>query len=363
MVDKKITKKQSSTNTRKKTMKKKNSKGKVNKKIIFALLSILIIIGIIVTTFVLSNKEKLVITIDGNKYMESDFNMYAYLVKYDYFGIDGTKLTDDTLHTQVTNDSEETIGEYLKEKTISKIKISAAILRIANENNITLTENDLKEIAEEKEVFIKNLGGNDEYKKMLKDNYTTDEAYMRASKIDKLYNKIFDKLYSENKIYDLTIEELNTYTLSYQLEYVKIKQIILLKKDTETSKYLSNIVINQKEELANTLIKKVTLSNFDELIKKYSESYEGEVNSEYYLKSNLVDELNTAINSIKVGEISGVISTSNAFHIVVREELDDKYLEEYLNSKREEKLIKNITDNLEKIAIINSDYLKEITVK
>lgn len=367
MVDekKKVTKKQGTSNSTKKPKgtSKKNNKGKVNKKIIFAIISILIIIGIIITTIIFSKRDEVIITIDNIEYTESDFNMYAYLIKYDYFGIDGTKLSENTLKTQVTNDSDETIGEYLKDKTVSKIKISAAILRIAEENNITLTEEDLKEIAEEKEVFIENLGGMDEYKQMLKDNYTNDIAYIKAAKIDKLYTKIFNALYSEGKRNDLTSDELNTYTLSYQNDYVKIKQIILLKKDLDTNKYLSDTVLNQKEELANNLVIKATPDNFSELIKKYSESYDGEVKSEYYLKDNLLNELYEGISLLDTLEISNVISTDYAYHIVIREELDLEYLEEYLNSKREEKLIQDITDNLEKIAIINSDYLKEITVK
>lgn len=370
MVDKnkKITKKQSAINSTKKTSKKNGNKKikekkLINKKLVIASLCILVIISVIITVFILNNKEKVVITIDDVEYTESDFNMYAYLIKYDYFGIDGTKLSENTLNTQVTNDSEETIGEYLKDKTISKIKVSAAILRIANENNITLTDDDLQEIAEEKEVFINNLGGNNEYKQMLKDNHTTDDAYLKAAKIDKLYSKIFDNLYAEGKRNDLSDEELKNFALFYQTDYVKIKQIILLKKDINTNKYLSDTIINQKEELANSLVTKVSKDNFDKLIKKYSESYTGEVSSEYYLKTSLVENLFVAINDLEVDEISGVISTDYAYHIVIREELDDKYLEDYYNSKREEKLVEDISDNLEKIATINSDYLKEITIK
>ncbi len=368
MVDKneKITKKQSTKSSTKNTSKKKNNKKEkklINKRLIITLLSVLIVVGVIITAIVLNSKEKVVITIDNIKYTESDFNMYAYLIKYDYFGIDGTKLSEDTLNTQVTNDSEETIGEYLKDKTISKIKVSAAILRIANENNITLTEEDLQKIAEEKEVFINNLGGNNEYKQMLKDNHTNDDAYIKAAKIDRLYSKIFDNLYADGKRNDLNEEELANYTISYQNDYVKIKQIILLKKDITTNKYLSDTIINQKEELANSLVSKANEDNFDKLIKKYSESYNEKVSSEYYLKSSLVDNLLLAVNNLKVGEISGVISTDYAYHIVIREELDNEYLEEYLNSKREEKLTIEISDNLEKIAIISNDYLNEITIK
>jgi len=372
-----ITKKKTSTkktlvNAKKTVVKKADTKSKKNKKgnkkidikLIFGLISIFLIIGIIITSIVLNKKEEVVITIDNIKYTESDFNMYAYLIKYDYFGIDGTNLSEETLNTQVSNDSEQTIREYLKEKTISKLKVSASILRIAKENNITLNKNDLQEIKEEKDKFIEKLGGMKAFKQMLKDNQTNEESYMEVAKANKLYDLIYNSLYKEGKRNDLSEEEIATYTKSYANDYVKIKQIILLKKDLETNTYLSDTTLNQKEALAKNLVKKAKdKENFDSLIIKYSEGYTEDNISEYYLKSELVEELRTAIDSLKIGDISGVVSTEYAYHIVVREELDDKKLEDYLNSKREEKFIKNISDNLEKIVIINSDYLKEITVK
>ena len=180
-MSKEITKKNSTnvgvkSNSKKKTTKstnntkrkKGNKKFNINKKLIFGLLSIFIIAIIISLSFILTQKENVVITIDDVEYTESDFNMYAYLIKYEYFGIDGTDLDESILNTQVSNDSEQTIGEYLKEKTISKIKVSSAILRIANENNITLKKSDYKEIEKEKNSFIEALGGKSSYNEMLK---------------------------------------------------------------------------------------------------------------------------------------------------------------------------------------------------
>lgn len=346
-----------------KNLKNKKGTSKFNIKVIFCLIGIILIIAIIIISFSIKPEDKVVITIDKVEYTESDFNMYAYLIKYDYFGIDGTDLGEDVLNTQVSNDSEQTIGEYLKEKTISKIKVSAAILRLAEENNITLDEKDLEEIEADREVFIEKLGGKDEYKKLLKKNHTNTEAYIEVAKVDKLYSKIFDLLYKEGKRNDLTTDELDKLAKSYKKDYVKIKQIILLKRDLDTNKYLSDTVLNQKEILAKSLVKMAKDdANFDSLIEKYSESYTGKIESEYYLKSSLVDELKTVVNSLEVGDISGVVSSDYAYHIVIREKLDNAKLEDYYNSKREEKLVEDITDNLEKIAIINSDYLNEITI-
>ena len=322
---------------KKKTSRVKNTSTKFNgknKKIVLGVSVLLIVLIVLLTTFLVKVNDKVVITIDNIQYTEKDFNMYAYLVKYEYFGIDGTNVSDNTLNTQVSNDSDITIGEYLKE------------------------------VKAEKEKFIKQLGGKKEFKKLLKDNNTTENSYMKAAKSDKLYSKIFDELYDEGKRNDLTTDELQKYKTSYKNDYVKIKQIVLLRKDLTTGKYLDDTTLNQKEILANALEEKARAGeNFDKLIKKYSEGFESEVKSEYYLKSDLVEELRKAINLLNVGDISGVIRTDNAYHIVIKEKLDEFKLEDYYDSKREEKLIKNINDNLEKIKIIKSEYLEKITVK
>ena len=362
MMEKEITKKGKKQSTTKKKTSAKNKK--VNKfdskKLVLTIILFVVIISSLFIIF--KDKDEVVITIDNIKYTETDFNMYAYLVKYEYFGIDGTNLSEESLNTQVSSESDLTVREYLKERVISKIKVSASILRIANENNITLNSDAMAEIESDKNEFIANLGGDSAYKKMLKENNTTDEAYDEVAKVNKLYEIIYDNLYASGKRNDLTDEELENFTESYYDDYVKIKQIILLKKDLETGKYLDETVLNQKEVLASSLVDMAkSKSDFEELIIKYSEDQKEDL-SEYYLKESLVDELSDAINNLGVGDISGVVSTDSAYHIVIREELDDAYMDTYLDSKREEKMVEDISDNLEKIAVVNSDYLEKITV-
>ena len=355
-------------NVKRITKNKKSSKSKskinLNKKILISVICVCFIALAIIFCLTTTNKEKVVITIDNIEYIESDFNMYAYLIKYDYFGIDGTDLSESTLNTQVSGESDLTIGQYIKEQTISKIKISAAILRIATQNKITLSESDLEEIESEKQIFIEKLGGDKEFKQLLKDNKTNENAYDEVAKVNKLYSKIFDKLYAEGKRLDLTDDELSKYQSSYEYDYVKIKQIILLKKNMDTNEYLDDKTLNQKKLLAQGIIDKAKQGyKFDDLIDTYSEgTYDGS-KSEYYLKSELIDELKEAINSLEVGNISDVVSTDYAYHIILKENLDSYMLDEYLDSKREEKLIEDIAEALDSLAIINSSYLDEIQVR
>ena len=55
-----------------------------NKKIILGV-SIVLIILIVSLTICFVKKNNVIITIDNIQYTEEDFNMYAYLVKYEYF--------------------------------------------------------------------------------------------------------------------------------------------------------------------------------------------------------------------------------------------------------------------------------------
>ena len=106
------------------------------------------------------------------------------------------------------------------------------------------------------------------------------------SETDKLYKRIVKKIYSENKRNDLTEEEKNNANETYKDNYIKLKQIILTTVDLNTGKSLNDTTINQKEKLANSIVEEAKNgTNFDDLIKKYSEAYdENQTDFELYYK-------------------------------------------------------------------------------
>lgn len=371
------------TNSKKKVIKNKRTKRNVSKSqnifqkvlkflknhlkiTIFS--SIVIIALITLILFIPYCKEKaslkeVVLTINEDKYTKSDFMIYFYSVKYDYFGKEADKISDDNMNIIVNDESNITLGEYLKEKALSEIKTASAIKEYASKNNVELDEDDMKELKKEKQKYIKSIGGKKKLKKLLKNNKTTEKSYDYMAEIDKLYSKILKKIYSEGKRKDLTEEELAQAMINYRNEYFKIEQVILTTIDTETRKSLSDTVINQKSTLANTIHDlSMNGTDFDELVRKYSEAAVDKEPPyyEYYKKGQLLTELEDAIVKLGDNEVSEVIQTNYAFHIIKKLELDESKLNEYLDEMREQKAIKDLNETLDNLKLIYRDAYKKI---
>ena len=337
-----------------------------NHKIIVVSILALVIICIITLHIInyMSYQTK-VITINKNDYTKSDFAIYLYSAKFNYFdNVD--KITEDDLNVIYDEDTKMTVKEYLKEIALSDIKTAVSIKELANKYDISLSSNDLDELDEEKETFIKNLGGKKEFKKLLKENNTTEDAYDKMAETDKLYKKVLSSIFAEGKINDLTEEEIEEAKTNYESKYFKIKQVILTIIDVNTGKSLNSTTINQKDTLANNIVAEaVKGTSFDELIKKYSEDAidkEGPYDL-YYKTGELLTELENKVLVLKPGEVSKPIKTKYAYHIIQKQELDNGMLDNYYDELREEKCIEELKVYLEKLQIVYHDAYDKIKIK
>lgn len=340
----------------------------LNKYKVYFILSIILIIALVATIFgINSYKNNIkVISIDDDNYTKSDYMIYLYSAKYNYYGNKVNDIKSSDLDVMYDDESKITVRDYLNEVAVGDIKTASAIKTIARKNNIELSSDDEKELSDDKDAFIKKLGGKKEYKKFLHQNNTTDEAYDKMSSTDKLYRKIIKKLYSEGKMNDLTQEEKNNANSTYKDNYIKLKQIVLTTIDLQTGNNLSSTTINQKEALANSIVNEAKSGvSFDSLIKKYSEAVDdNDTNYElYYKKGELLSELESEVLKLSPGEVSNPIKTKYAYHIILRLELDDSKLNNYYDDLREEKCINDIKETLKDLKITYHDAYEKIKNK
>lgn len=340
----------------------------LNKYKVYFILSIILIIALVATIFgINSYKNNIkVISIDDDNYTKSDYMIYLYSAKYNYYGNKVNDIKSSDLDVMYDDESKITVRDYLNEVAVGDIKTASAIKTIARKNNIELSSDDEKELSDDKDAFIKKLGGKKEYKKFLHQNNTTDEAYDKMSSTDKLYRKIIKKLYSEGKMNDLTQEEKNNANSTYKDNYIKLKQIVLTTIDLQTGNNLSSTTINQKEALANSIVNEAKSGvSFDSLIKKYSEAVDDDdTNYElYYKKGELLSELESEVLKLSPGEVSNPIKTKYAYHIILRLELDDSKLNNYYDDLREEKCINDIKETLKDLKITYHDAYEKIKNK
>ena len=330
-------------------------------KYIFGILSGLIILIIFYLIYLSISLGFTVVTIDDTKFTKADLNMQLYNLKYSYFGKESYEITDATLDEQITS-LNMTVGEYLKQQAVEELKILTAVERIAEDNNISLSDEDYKDLDENKEEVISNVGGKSEFKKLLRKNNITEAAYDKFYYINKLYDKVFEELYGSGKKNDLTNEEKESAKEEYFEKYLKIQQIVLAKIDVSTGSDLSDTIINKKETLANSILTEARNgADFEDLIIKYSEeAQEKGNNTYYYAKGDLLENIESVVVGLGTGSISDVIETDYAFHIVKRLELDDSKLENYYDIVRNNKLVDDIQDMIEDYKIFYENSYKKI---
>ena len=328
-------------------------------KIIFGIFLIIILIIIFTLLFLKLSLNFTAITINDDKYSKADMNMSLYNLKYNYFGKDASEIPDATLEEQLSSVG-MTVSEYLKSETVNELKYRSVIKKIADDNNITLTEEEKEEINSNIKSVINSFGSHGKFKKFLSKNKITEKAYKSYLESDKLYDKVFEELYASGKKNYLTDEEIKKETSNYYKEYYKVNQIVLGIVDTNTLESLTDTVINQKKTLIETILEKAKSGvDFEELVKKYSEEASSD-NNLYFTKDDVLEEVYNAVDSIKEDEISEIIKTKYAYSIIKRLKLDDRKLDEYLEKKAKIKFNNDITTKAEDYKVFYENAYKKI---
>ncbi len=331
--------------------------------LILIIIFVFVVIGIFITRKITGKRE--VISVNGISYTQDDYMMYLRLAKTLLFDENTTRLPKATLNTIIDVESNINTEAYLRSKTEENLKIAGAIEKIAAENNIELDENAYNELAKQKQDFIEKLGSDFAFKKYLYENRTTEEAYDKIARVNKLYDLVYDSLYAEGKKNDLSKKDKENAKMEYEMEYKKARQIFLVTVDTQTKKELASSIVEQKKLLANAIRAELNEnSDFNEYIKKYSDDA---INQEppydmYFKSGQLLKILEETIDELEVGQISDVIKSEYGYHIIKRDALDEGYLEKLYESKRENNFLTAIYDEIKDSKIIIQDSFTTIKV-
>lgn len=356
-----------SNNKSKDNMKEKNKSKKI--KFVILLLVMIITLALLsffgIAIFKRIYSKTVVMTYDDVKFTRNDYMMYLRLAKTSLFDEKTNKLPRATLNTIIDKENNINVDTYLRNKVEKSLKIAGAVQAIAKKENIVIDEEKQQKLKEDKEKYISSIGGKDKFLKFLKENNTTEEAYDNMAYTDMLYNTIYSSLYSEGKIYDLTEKEKENAKQEYEKNYYKARQILFIFVDPSTKEKLSDSAVEQKKLLAHTVREKINNdSNFDEFIKKYSDdAVDTDPPYDMYFKSGeVLQEIEDTTKSLGIGEVSDVIKSNYAFHIIKRDALDDSYLNKIYEQKREEKFMKVVNDQINHSVIIIEDSFTNMKI-
>ncbi len=212
--------------------------------------------------------------------------------------------------------------EQLKQEAVYYIKRDIAIDMIAAANNITLDEEDMKEVDSTVEEIKAMLGGEDKYNEFLKASYTDADMYYEMIKRDTLGQKIWDKLYGKDGTEVVSDDEMKNII---EKEYVRAVHV-LVTFETDNAKEIA-------ADIAETAKKG---ADFMKLVEKYGEDPGMEDNADgyYFTKGEMVKAFEECAFALKEGEISDPVVTSYGYHVIKRLPMEEKYINENLDDIR-----------------------------
>lgn len=271
------------------------------------------------------------LTVDGET-VEAEEYLYwlAYGCEYltsNLGSVDWNKtLTDDM-----------TYGDYVKADALETAKLFAVIRQMAEENGVTLTEEDQAKLQEQKDNYIAYYGGEEAYHRQVELMGISEETYDRINSTYLLLDHLTDMAVAEGGSLYPPREDL----LSYGAEHGYVSARIL---------YLPTVGLDEEaaeaqRALAESYVQRLRGLDADEaydLLGQLAADLGMEVpEQDYTFNAETADEnVVNAIAALDEGAVSDVLSTDNGFYVAIRRPLNvsalaQNYFSEQLVQRRQ----------------------------
>ena len=234
--------------------------------------------------------------------LEYQLNMFsAYYGMYtELVSEDGSILWDGDLEGQPA-------GELARQQAEDNALSYAIIENVAAKHNITLTDADNAQLAEQN---LREMG-------------ISEASFDRVSASGCLYQHLLELAQDPSSdLYQAPTDD-NVY----------VDHILLMTKDSETNEDLSEEEIQAKREQAEDLLAQLQASDdvetlFTQLAEEYCEDPGRAQDAGYLINpdTNFVQEFKDAAFALKPGEISGIVESDYGYHILLRKELTETQL-------------------------------------
>lgn len=294
-------------------------------------------------------------TIEGNDitFDEFRYNYYYFMSAYaSSYGV-----TDEEMSKLSDTERSERFSAF-KESLIQFMKGTYAYMQYAKDNNIELTEDEIKECEEEIKSLKEEQG--DDYEDYLKDGYLTEDYLLKLIKQSKLADKVREtfKLTDDEflKICKNDLYQVRTILIPYgydltpsddYLAEMGVSDFSALSNDKKMSlliyaySSLSDDEKTEQEEKAASHAEDIAEKakngeDFEKLLQEYG--FDGGMNTysggyvvaDFY--TSYGEEFANALKNLNVGEISDSFEFSYGYQIIKRVELDTEYIKENLES-------------------------------
>ena len=275
-----------------------------------------------------------VMTVDGNEIpAQAYFYWTAYNCSYfEYqlgmlaaYGMSGdlVNVEDGSVNWDAPFSEDQTLSQYVKEKTKSAVTFYAVAENLAAELGVTLTEEDETAIADNRASMVEELGGEDAYAQYLEELGVDEETFTRLQSASLLIGDMTDLTLQEGSELYLPEEGYDQYA-------TYADHILLATQDTATGAALSEEEIAEKRQTAEDLLSQLQASDdvvtlFGQLADEYSEDPGRAENPDGYIYTpgTMVAVFEDAAAALEPGQVSGIVESDYGYHIILRRDLSE----------------------------------------
>ena len=205
-----------------------------------------------------------------------------------------------------------------------------SIKKFSAENDVTLTEDNLKAIEEQRKTDMVNLCGeevsDDEFAEFLKSTYYLPiKVYDDMNEINYLYQNCFAKLYGEDGE-KLSDEKAEAYLKDSG--YMNAAHILFMTVDPSTGEALDDETIAEKKALADKFAAELAgitdteklQERFAEIKDEYCEDTGKEAYPDGYIftPGTMVTEFEDTVNALEDYQVSEPVESRYGYHIIMR---------------------------------------------
>lgn len=284
-------------------------------------------------------------------------NMTAYYeMMYTYYAFGSGGLDFDA----VIGDDGLTWDQQLKEIAYQNTMLLAVTPEVAAQYGVSLTDEDMAELKEQRESNMENAGGRDYYAYQLQAMGINDTTAFRLDQISKLFTKL-----QETYTAGLTAEEMGAFAEEKGL--LRAKHILLLTKDMDTGEAYDGETVAQQKAKAEGILTQLRAdpSQFDTLMNENSEDSGLSSYPDGYLfgAGEMVQPFEEGTKALEIGQISDIVESEFGYHIILRLDPDcDESREEKFNDMMQERVDSAVVEKkAEYDSFTTKDYYEALT--
>lgn len=232
-----------------------------------------------------------------------------------------------------SSESDQSFAEYVVEATDETLRQIASIESFAEIYGVTLSEETLAQIEEQKQTEREAVCGEDatdeDWEAYLRSAYITPEIYDELIRINYLYQQGYTQFYGANG------ELLDDETALRYLEendYLNANHILLLTRDMSTYEELDENTVADKKAKAEELAAELqAIEDTDELLARFAElkaEFDEDTGKEAYpdgyvfTAGDMVEEFESATRELADYQVSDPVLSFYGYHVILRLPLD-----------------------------------------